>query len=173
MRKEGEAMKAVEVAMKTETDAIEFYGQAARKTSHPVGKKMFLSIIDDEKRHLEVLKCIFEGMDIDFFREESPIKKISTVFEENRESMLERVTATADDTQALEMAMKMEKESVDFYEKAASAATGREKAVYERLIKEEEQHYRIFSNTHQFLTDTGNWFMWEEHSAVDGGTPWA
>ena len=167
-------MDAVEMAMKTETDAIDFYGRAAQKTSHPVGKKMFLSIIDDEKRHLEVLKCIFEGMDIDF-PEESPMKKIRTVFEENKESMLKNMSATADDTQALEIAMRMEKESVDFYEKAAlNAALGsREKAVFERLIKEEEQHYVIFSNTCQFLSDTGNWFMWEEHSAVDGGTPWA
>ena len=165
-------MKAVEIAMKTETDAIDFYGKAARKTAHPVGKQMFLSIIDDEKRHLEVLKCIFEGMDIDF-PGESPIKKIRTVFEENRGAMLSRVAATADETQALEIAMRMEKESVDFYEKAAAGASGREKTVFERLIKEEEQHYTIFSNTLQFLTDTGNWFMWEEHSAVDGGTQWA
>ncbi len=165
-------MRAVETAMKTETDAIDFYGKAAQRTSHPVGRQMFLSIIDDEKRHLEVLKCIFEGMDIDF-PGENPMKKISTVFEVNRGAMLDRVPATADETQALEIAMGMEKESVEFYEKAAAGASGTEKAIYERLIKEEEQHYTIFSNTLQFLTDTGNWFMWQEHSAVDGGTQWA
>ena len=172
--KRGEAMMNVAgIAMKTETDAIDFYAKAALKTSHPVGKKIFLSIIEDEKRHMEVLKCIFEGMDIDV-PEESPMKKIKTVFEENRDSMLSRVAATADETQALEMAMEMEKKSVDFYEKAASDAKGgREKAVFERLVQEEKQHYVIFSNTCQFLSDTGNWFMWEEHSAVDGATPWA
>jgi hypothetical protein len=33
---------------------------------------------------------------------------------------------------------------------------------------EEQQHYDIFANTHSFLSDTGNWFMWEEHSIVEG-----
>ncbi|MDA8091739.1 MAG: ferritin family protein [Nitrospiraceae bacterium] len=167
-------MDAVEIAIKTETDAIDFYGKAAQKTSHPVGKKMFLSIIEDEKRHLEVLKCIFEGMDIEVPEGKNPMGRVKTVFDENRDLMLSRVAATSDEVQALEMAMKMEKDSVDFYEKAAASARERkEKAVFERLVEEEKQHYAIFSNTLQFLTDTGNWFMWEEHSIVDGGTPWA
>lgn len=168
-------MKAVEIAIKTEKDAIDFYGKAAQKTSHPVGKKMFLSIIEDEKKHLEVLKCIFEGMDIEVSEEQKgPMRRIRTVFDENRDSMLSHVAATSDETQALQTAMEMEKESVEFYEKAASGATDpKEKAVFERLVKEEEEHYAIFSNTYEFLIDTGNWFMWEEHSAVDGGTPWA
>jgi rubrerythrin len=37
-------MNAVEIAIKMETDAIKFYREAAEKTKHPVGKKMFLSI---------------------------------------------------------------------------------------------------------------------------------
>ncbi|MDA8171466.1 MAG: ferritin family protein [Nitrospiraceae bacterium] len=167
-------MKVVELAMKTETDAIDFYAEAAQKTSNPVGQKMFLSIIEDERRHLEILKCIFSGMDIEPLEDTSPMRNIKTVFEENRELMLGRVAATTDETQALEIAMRMEKESVDFYEKAArQAADAREKTIYERLVKEEQEHYAIFSNTYQFLADSGNWFMWEEHSIVDGGTPWA
>jgi rubrerythrin len=63
---------------------------------------------------------------------------------------------------------------VEFYRKLLSeAATGKEKALYEKLIKEEERHFDLFSNTYNFLNDTGNWFMWEEYSIVDGGTPWA
>ncbi|MDA8086243.1 MAG: ferritin family protein [Nitrospiraceae bacterium] len=164
----------VELAMKTEMDAMDFYARAAGKTSHPVGKKMFLSIIEDEKRHLELLKCIFSGMDIELPEETSPMRKIKTVFEENRELMLGCVAATTDETGALEIAMKMEKESVDFYEKAArQTENAREKTIFERLVKEEQEHYEIFSNTYQFLADSGNWFMWQEHSIVDGGTPWA
>ena len=71
-------------------------------------------------------------------------------------------------------AMQMEKEGLEFYKKLMSeAASEKEKTLFEKLIKEEEQHYEIFANTFNFLEDTGNWFMWEEHSVVDGGTPWA
>jgi rubrerythrin len=63
---------------------------------------------------------------------------------------------------------------LEFYQKTAlEAKTEKEKSLFEALVKEEQDHYNIFSNTYFFLSDTGNWFMWEEHSIVDGGTPWA
>jgi len=46
-------MKSVELALKMETDAVKFYTEAAEKVSHPVGKKMFLSIAEDEKNHIK------------------------------------------------------------------------------------------------------------------------
>lgn len=42
-------MNAIEIAIKMEKDAIDFYKEAAEKTRHPVGKKMFLSVTEDEK----------------------------------------------------------------------------------------------------------------------------
>jgi rubrerythrin len=166
-------MNAVELAIKMETDAIAFYLKAAEKTSHLVGKKMFLAIIDDEKRHLDALSRIFKGLDLTF-ENVSPMRKIKTVFEQNKDAMLERVQATTDDLEALKIAMQMEKESVDFYEKAAKeASTKTERDLFESLVKEEIQHFTIFNNTYSFLTDSGNWYMWDEYSIVDGGTPWA
>lgn len=101
-------MNAIEIAVRMETDAINFYREAVEKTKHPVGKKLFLTITEDEKRHLEMLSKIFRELDIEI-KDVSPIKNIKT----------------------------------------------------------------IFANTYFFLSDTGSWFMWEEHSIVDGGTPWA
>ena len=40
---------AIEIAIKMETDAIKFYKEASEKTKNPVGKKMFLTIREDEK----------------------------------------------------------------------------------------------------------------------------
>jgi rubrerythrin len=91
-----------------------------------------------------------------------------------KNEMMERVEVTKDDLEAFKIAMQMEKEGVEFYSKAASdAKTEKEKALFGRLVKEEEEHYNIYANTYFFLSDTGSWFMWEEHSIVDGGTPWA
>jgi rubrerythrin len=52
----GGAMNALEIARKMETDAIKFYKEASEKTRHPAGKKMFLSIVEDEKRHLQMIE---------------------------------------------------------------------------------------------------------------------
>jgi len=166
-------MNAVELAIKQETDGIAFYTKAAGKTSHPVGKKMFLSIIEDEKRHLEALSRIFKELDITY-ESVSPMERVKTVFEQSRDEMMARIPATADDLEALRVALDMERASVDFYKKLAVEATNpKEKSLFERLIPEEEEHFRIFNNTYSFLTDSGNWYMWDEYEIVDGGTPWA
>lgn len=166
-------MNAIEISIKMETDAIAYYSEAAAKTEHPVGKKMFLSIIEDEKRHLKMLEDIFKGLDIKI-QDVSPLKNVKTVFEKHRDEMSERVPATTNEMDALKEAMNMEKEGIEFYTKAGKEAkTAKEKALFERLAQEEKQHYQVFSNTYFFMSDTGSWFMWEEHSIVDGGTPTA
>ena len=166
-------MNAIEIAIKMETDAINFYNEASKKANHSVGKKMFLTIAEDEKRHLDMLNQILKGLDIKI-KDVSPMKNIKTVFEEMKDEMMHKVEAATDELEAFKIAMKMEKEGIEFYKKAASGAkTDKEKSLFERLIKEEQQHYDIFANTYFFLSDTGSWFMWEEHSIVDGGTPWA
>lgn len=161
-------MNALEIARKMETDAIRFYTEAARKTKYPAGKKMFLTIADDEKRHLGMISQIIRGLDVKA-RDVSPLKKIKTVFEEMKDEMMKKVEATTDELEAFKIAMKMEEEGAAFYEKSlAEAKTEKEKALFRRLIDEEKQHYRIFANTHSFLSDTGSWFMWKEHSIVEG-----
>ena len=68
-------MNAIEIAIRMETDAISFYREAAERTKHPVGRKMFLSVMEDEKRHLETLSQIFKEVDVQI-KEVSPMKNI-------------------------------------------------------------------------------------------------
>ncbi|NCO84282.1 MAG: rubrerythrin [Nitrospirae bacterium CG_4_10_14_3_um_filter_44_29] len=159
---------AIEIAIKMETDAIKFYKEAADKTKNSVGKKMFMTIREDEKRHLNMLTQIFKGLDVKA-GDVSPMKNIKTVFESMKNEMMKKVEASQNELEAFKIASQMEKEGIEFYRKALSEAkTEKEKALFDRLIKEEKQHYSIFANSYSFLSDTGNWFMWEEHSIVEG-----
>ncbi len=98
-----------------------------------------------------------------------PMERVKSVFSELKDEMQKRVAASGDDKEALRIAMEMEAKGRDFYEKSAAEATDdKSRALFERLFKEEEKHYSIFSNTYSFLNDTGNWFMWDEHSIVEG-----
>ncbi len=161
-------MKSIEIARKMETDAIDFYTEAARKTGYPAGKKMFEVIIVDEKRHLEIIEKIIAESDV-HMEDVHPLNNIKTVFEEMKDQMMERVKATDDELEAFKIAMRMEKEGIEFYRKLLSGTENeKEKALFEKLIKEEGEHYEIFANTYSFIQDTGNWFMWEEHSIVEG-----
>ena len=114
-------MNAIETAIKMEQEAIDFYTKCADKTNNPIGKKMFLSIAEDEKYHIA---CAIEASHGKNFApaETTPSQDIKTIFERNKEAMLQRVSATADELEALEMAMKMEEETIKFYKKAAAHA---------------------------------------------------
>lgn len=166
-------MNAIKIAKKMETDAIEFYNEAAKKTKYPAGKKMFETITVDEKRHLKIISDLLKGLDV-HIEDVRPLHNIKTVFETMKDDMMQKVEATSDELEAFKIAMQMEKEGIGFYRKLLSEAiTEKEKILFQKLMKEEEQHYEIFENTYNFLNDTGNWFMWDEHSIVDGGTPTA
>ena len=166
-------MNAIEIAMKMETDAIRFYTEAARKTNYPAGKKMFETVTVDEKKHLEIVTRLIKGLDV-HAGDVYPMENIRTVFERIKDEMMEKVQVTSDELEAFKIAMRMEREGVEFYKKLMSEAeTEKERDLFGKLGREEERHHDIFANTYSFLRDTGNWFMWEEHSIVDGGTPWA
>ena len=161
-------MNALEVARKMETDAIKFYTEAAAKTQYEAGKKMFLSITEDEKRHLVMIADLIQGLNITI-KDVSPIGEVKTVFESLKDTMMKKVAASKDELDAFRIAMQMEKEGKEFYQKSlAAATTDKEKALFKRLIEEEQQHYEIFENTFSHLSDTGNWFLWEERGIVEG-----
>jgi len=161
-------MNAIEMAVKMEQEAVDFYTQCAEKTTNPVGKKMFLSIADDEKYHIACALDVQKGKTLTP-SEVTPLEDMKKIFDQHKQDMLRQIPSTADELDAFSMAMKMEEESIAFYRKASSqAATAQEKNFFDCLIRDEEEHLAIFQNTYSFLSDTGNWFMWEEHSIVEG-----
>ena len=156
-----------------ETDGIKFYRKAADQTSHPLGKEMFLSFRKDEERHLKVLKEILVDLDFSGFEkyfEDTPGEKIKTVFAQVKAEIEERISVSPDEMEALRIGMNMEEESVRFYENALQETENRgAKALLTKLVVEEKDHYRILNDTHSFLKDSGEWFLWEERGLLDGG----
>ncbi|TAN43351.1 MAG: DUF2202 domain-containing protein [Nitrospirae bacterium] len=161
-------MNAIEMALKMEQEAIEFYKQCAEKTTNPVGKKMFLSIVEDEMYHAACALQVQKGQTFSPART-TPAEDMKKLFDQNKDALLQQVVATADELEALKVGMKMEEDAINFYKKVAGeAANAQEKAFFDCLIADEEEHYKIFKNTYTFLEDTGNWFMWEQQGIVEG-----
>ena len=160
--------KAVETAIKMETDAMKFYREAVSKTTHPLGKRIFNGFVEDEMRHLRMLQDIMNDLDIED-RGVHPKQDIKTIFTELKDEMMDRVTATTGEKDAVKIALDFERSGYHFYEKAAQEAQGeKEKKLFEVLTLEEKRHYELLENTHRFLEDTGDWFMWEEHGILEG-----
>ncbi len=167
-------MNAMGMAIKAEKDAIAFYTEAAKKTKDPVGKGMFLSLIEEEQHRLEDFKRTIEELHLKVRSAADSGDKRTAMFEPNRRDLLEKIMTETNEMEALKLAMQMEKESIEFYERLARKTRSRnERTLFERLLREERQRYAIFSETYFFLMNSQNWFMWEEHSIADGGTAWA
>ena len=161
-------MNAIETALKMEQEAVAFYTQCADRTKNPIGKKMFMSIAEDEKNHIACAMSMQKGK---AFKPAAttPIEDMKKIFDQHKQEMLKKVASTTDELEAFRVAMKMEEEAIAFYKKASSqAANAQEKNFFDCLIRDEEEHFSIFQNTYSFISDTGNWFMWEEHSIVEG-----
>jgi len=160
--------EAIEIAIRMETDAMKFYKDAAQRTSHPMGRRMFEGFIRDEARHLRMLEDILKGLEID--PHVQSFQDVRTIFSDLKDQMMERISATTDEKEAIKIALEMEKKGYEFYQEAVQKAEDpKEKKLFEVLVQEEERHYQILNNTYSFLEDTGNWFMWDELSIVEGG----
>jgi rubrerythrin len=161
-------MNVIEMSIKMEQEAVDFYTKCAEKTDNPIGKKMFLSIAEDEKHHIACAIHVKQKKEFSPAKTR-PMQDMKKIFEQNKESMLKRVSSTTDELQALQMAMRMEEDAIKFYRNAAAQTTDpAENAFFTCLIQDEEEHFAIFQNTHSFLSDSGNWFMWDEQGIVEG-----
>ena len=161
-------MNALEMAIKMKTDAIRYYGEVIEKCGHPGGRKMFEVMLEDEKEHLKHLEQITQDMQVDV-RKFSPIENIKTALHGIKDEMTEVTACSLDDMEAFKIAMDMEKRCVEFYAKQAKEGeSDAERALFEKLAHEEQEHFKVLSNTHSFLSDSGNWFMWDDHSIVEG-----
>lgn len=165
--------KVIRTAIEMEKNGIDFYHKAEEKTCYPLAKKMFLSFAEDEKRHLTVLKKILTDLkfsDFDQFLGEKPGQKIENIFKEARNEIKERIVANPDELEALKIGMDMELESVEFYQTALEKSEdNHQKAFLRRLVEEEKEHLQLLQNTHSYLKNSGDWFLWEEKALLDGG----
>jgi len=165
--------KIIKTAIEMERNGIDFYHKAEEKTSYPLAKKMFLSFAEDEKRHLTVLKKILTDLKFSYFDQffgKKPRQKIENIFRKVKNEIKERITANPDELEALKIGMDMELESVEFYQIALEKSEdNHQKAFLRRLVEEEKEHLQLLQNTHSYLKDSGDWFLWEEKGLLDGG----
>jgi rubrerythrin len=169
--KQGGATSALSIALKMEKDGMAFYEEASRKTGNELGKKMFLSFVEDEKRHYGMIEALAKGLKIDDqLKAAGPAERVRTIFEEAKQNMDMRLGSEPGDVDALKFAIDLEDKGYEFYrETAQKSEDAEEKRLFELLAKEESQHHAILQNALTYLEETGDWFLWEEGGPIEGG----
>jgi rubrerythrin len=164
--------------MSLERDGIKFYNQVAQRASDKRGKAMFLDLANQEHDHLHLLLAEYQALEqgqdwlayeaamateLDFDPvnpdlpgEEPPDP--APVFTPGRESSVES------DVAALKFGLETERISRQLYaDGAAGSGNANARAAYEFLVKQEETHYELLQNTHDYLVKNETWWDSEEY----------
>lgn len=173
MAKQTKRSGALGVAIQMEKEGIAFYTKAADQTKNPLGRKMFLSLVGDEQRHVRIFEELAaqEGV-IPSAAEElddnNPMKRAGSFFK--AASKKTGKTASDDDIKAIDFALGMEKDAYFFYLNAAKAVSDpAEKEILQKIAEEENQHFRILNDTRLYLSYPEMWHIIQEKPLIDGG----
>jgi rubrerythrin len=154
------------VGAQRERAAHDFYAQAAGKTSHPLGKKMFERLAKEESKHEQLLQdwanegvcpvdVVLPSLDAEF------IKKGQAAVEA-------RVKAATNDLEAIELGQEMERKSIAFYQGAADqSADAGSKALFVRLRSEEDKHLTLLVDLYDYLVNPNLWSVRDERAHFD------
>ena len=156
------------VAAQTERDGVKFYSSSAASAGNELAKKMFLSLAQEEEKHLRYIEALLTRKKL----AQAPnldMAKVRTVF--TQLSKKERMaTKTDTDRQALDLALEMEQQAYNYYGKYAGEAESADvRELCDALMREENKHFRLFTNLKEYLERPGDWFMKEENWIFDGG----
>ncbi|MFQ5645967.1 MAG: ferritin family protein [bacterium] len=164
--------EVLKLAIEFEKEGREYFLKAVERTSHPLGKKMFKSLADDELAHMKQVKSLYDSMvEKGNWPDKLPQERstLKTVFEEAMENIDKNVKGTEDDISVLEEALKLEIKGNSFYHDLYIKAAGKkEKEFFQALANEEAEHFEILQNTKTFLQSPADYYQEIERPIYEG-----
>jgi rubrerythrin len=169
--------------MSIERDGYNFYTLAAKQSSNERGKAMFLDLATQEAEHLRLLLAEYRALEEgrgwlpheEAMQEDFPLNPADPDLpgEEPQEPMPvftpERKVSLEGDIAALEFGLETERISRELYAQAAQETNNpHARGAYEFLTHQEEEHYRLLHNTHEYLTQNQTWWDSEEYPFFTG-----
>ncbi len=148
-------------AIEFEQEGKDYYAQAMGKTSHAQARAMFLTLMEQEDNHIQILREIHSKLSkqdrwpdkVTLSLQQLDFKRL---FTEAKEKMGNTVTIATDELEVLKLAMELEARGKAMYaEAAAQAEDANEKQLYQRLAVEEGKHYDFIDGYYNYFADKG------------------
>jgi rubrerythrin len=157
-------IELVRTALDLELGGEQFYRHLSGLTQNASGKAMFLRLAEEEKNHVDEARALFVAL-----VGEEELTRLSTheaaqanpsrIVAELEATILQRGHAVvADDTQALRMAMELERRAIHMFQEMANHTT--DAAVLDligKLVKEESFHYDSLQAQLDSVLNVGLW----------------
>jgi rubrerythrin len=158
-------------AMEMEKKGKDYYDKAVKDTKNEMGKKIFKMLGEDETKHQQRIKEIYDKISGGNPFPEDKVVKIEEEFNPDRLKQLfvDINKADPNDIEALKMGIKFEETAVNYYEKYLPEAKDKmEKRFIKEMISEEKSHHKALVEMHYYFTDPEAWMMERERVSLDG-----
>jgi len=157
-------VELVRTAIDLELGGEQFYRHLAGLTQNASGKAMFLRLAEEEKQHVDESRALFAVLvgEEELKRltlQEAAQANPSRLVAELEAAILQRGHAVvADDTQALRMAMELERRAIHLFQEMANHT--KDAAVLDligKLVQEESFHYDSLQAQLDSILNVGIW----------------
>lgn len=164
-------------ALRMEEKGYNFYMDTSRKSKNDITKKTFSFLADQETLHMDNIKNFYNALrekdefpSIDLSNLKKERDNTLTIFSKSIKELNEKIKPSDDDKKACEFAMELENRGYKYYENMLKDTTDKNLIkLLKFLLDEESKHYKAIEELHTYLTDSHNWFMYEEGSFPQGG----
>lgn len=142
-------------AVRMELEGKDYFERASQRMSVPRARDMFCGLVKQEQRHVDVLSEQLRRLkggsgwvSVGDALEGSPDVPGSSVFQDKDLKRIE-LREDAGELEVLELAMEVEKKSIEYYTSAGTASDNpKAKEVYFWLVEEEKGHLTIIRAEH-------------------------
>ncbi len=171
--------KCIEIlkdAIAFEEEGIRFFSEKAQTATSEVEKNLFLSLAKDEQGHrahlIEMREQLLEKHSLEPLshaddHEHRPAREI---FESALAESHDPYNFVEEDLEILQGAMAVEKKGYEMYSAAAAQMeTAPARELFEHLAAEEQVHFQLLHNAHEYIRDPEGWHGYDEGAMLDGG----
>lgn len=168
---------ALTKALDMEEKGHKFYKDVSKKIENEVTKKTFDFLADNELLHIESIKkfcsSLKEKGSLPDLRIESVRKKRGqdlSIFSKSISELKDKIKESYTDKEACEFAIDFENSGYRYYEDMLKEAKDENLIKLLRfLLSEEKIHCDTIMKLHSYISDSANWYMYEEGSFPQGG----
>lgn len=150
MGKEYNVQEALRMAIQGEKDSMDFYRKAASATANDRAQKVFELLANEEVGHLKSFFDHYKGGEFGDMKTfmESPPNTDNPTFR----ALLRAIDEATHEQQALEIALREEKATIDHYTVLAKDIIDPlVRSVFERVVKETQKHYDLIEDEYMHV----------------------
>ncbi len=170
-----EALEMLKTALSMEEKGEEFYRKAMESSKNELGKKIFETLMKDEKVHYGRILKIYNSLkdesawSNDWKSMDVGHKDVNHLFREMAAEHGRTLEADPGELEALDVGIDFEYKTMKFYQDyLPKAKDPLEKEFVEKMVAEERGHYTALKDMKLFMADPAAWYQEMERSGLDG-----